>query len=85
MRLLVRKQASIVAGGYVDARNISAAITSHPRAEIVASCAAQRAATPVNADAETALLLYDRYFFRVNARPASDLAGLPPRRGVCAR
>jgi len=47
MRLLVRKQASIVTGGCVDARNISAAIASHPRAEIVASCAAQRAATPV--------------------------------------
>jgi len=85
MRLLVRKQASIVTGGCADARNIGAAIASHPRAEIVASCAAQCAASPVNADAETALLLYDRYFFRVYARPASDLAGLPPRSGVCAR
>ena len=67
-----------LSGGCADAAREGAGITSHPRAEILASCAAQHAASsrPMP-DAETALLLYDRYFPRDKPGPASDLAGFP--------
>src|SRR5439155_26556779 len=67
-----------MSGGCADAAREGAGITSHPRAEILASCAAQpTASSRPMPDAETALLLYDRYFPGNKLRPVSDLAGFP--------
>jgi hypothetical protein len=76
-----------LSGGCADAAREGAGIGSHPRAEILASCAAQHAASsrPMP-DAETALLLYDRYFSGRKTPAGERLSRLAlPRAGTALR